>query len=91
MNKELIDSIQNYLDGRLTEGCEDLTLKQIVIVNRMILRFQMEVYNEAIELYRKNLDILGMLAQKLEIIGGQLTCLERRFKREQIMMGGITV
>lgn len=72
MNKILVESIQNYLNDEIPENPKNITLQKIIIINRMILRFQIELYSEILELYKKNLDIIGMLAQKLEIIGNQL-------------------
>lgn len=87
MNKILLESIQNYLDCGIPENPEDISLQKVIIINRMILRFQMEIYNETIELYKRNLDIIGMLAQKLEIMGGQLSFLEKKYRRENIIEG----
>ena len=72
MNKILVESIQNYSNDEIPENPKNITLQKIIIINRMILRFQIELYSEILELYKKNLDIIGMLAQKLEIIGNQL-------------------
>lgn len=87
MNKLLIESTKNYLNSGIPDNPEDITLQKVIIINRMILRFQMEIYDEIIDFYKRNLDIVGMLAQKLEIMGGQLSFLERKFKKDNIIEG----
>ena len=80
MNKILLESIQNYLAEAIPENPEEITLQKVIISSRMVLRFQMELYTEIMEFYKKNLDILVMLAQKLEIIGNQVNVLEKRIR-----------
>lgn len=87
MNKILVESIQNYLDCAIPENSENITLQKVIIINRMILRFQMEIYNETMELYRKNVDIIGILAQKLEVMGNQLNYLEKSIRQRDINAG----
>lgn len=77
MNKLLLESMQNYLDETIPEE-KDVNLLQVVILGRMNLRLQIELYNEALDKMRGIFDTMFSMAQNMEAIKKQLSHIEKR-------------
>ena len=84
MNKILLESMQNYLNENIPI---EPSLMQVIILERMNLRLQMELYNETISIYKNTLDTLGMLAQNLEIMKNKLNYIEGSVRQKDINAG----